>query len=275
MSETLLEFRQARKEFTLPSSLMTRLLGKARRVTAVDDVTVLVNQGEILGLVGESGSGKSTLAQMAVRLVAPTSGSVLYRGQDVMSLSGDALRRYRSSVQMVFQDSHSSLNPRKRIATTMAEPLRIRGLTASEATGEAERLLELVGMDPVFLRRFPHELSGGQRQRIGIARALAMKPEFLVADEPVSSLDVSLQAQITNLLLRLKAELDLTILFISHDLALVNFLADRVAVMELGKIVETGHPETVLRNPAHPYTRRLLDAVPRGIERHRDDRAVS
>ena len=275
MSEPLLEFRQVRKEYTLQSALMTRMLGRARRITAVDDVTVSVRQGEILGLVGESGSGKSTLAQMAVRLVAPTSGSVLYRGQDLRAMSGDALRRYRSSVQMVFQDSHSSLNPRKRIATTMAEPLRIRGLGAAEAAREAERLLELVGLDGVSLRRFPHELSGGQRQRIGIARALAMNPEFLVADEPVSSLDVSLQAQITNLLLRLKAELDLTILFISHDLALVNFLADRVAVMELGKLVETGHPDIVLRDPVHPYTRRLLDAVPRGFERRREERTVS
>lgn len=269
MSEPVLEFRRVRKEYALRTSPAARLLGRARTTVAVDDVDLALLDGEILGLVGESGSGKTTLAQMAVRLAAPTSGAVVFRGRDLATLSGDALRAYRANVQMVFQDSQSSLNPRKRIATAMAEPLRLGGVARDRVTDETARLLELVGLGTGVLQRFPHELSGGQRQRIGIARALALRPRVLVADEPVSSLDVSLQAQIVNLLLRLREDLKLTILFISHDLALVNVLADRVAVMELGRLVECGRTEDVLHAPTHAYTRRLLDAVPRGLERRR------
>ena len=263
----LLELRDLRKTYRLRRSLWDRLRGRIRDVDAVDGVTLAVQQASILGLVGESGCGKSTLAQMMVGLTPPTSGDVVWNGTALTELSGPDWKDYRAGVQMVFQDTHSSLNPRKRIRTVLTEAIAARGVPRSNRADRIATLLGQVGIDAQFLDRFPHELSGGQRQRIGIARALAMEPSLLVADEPVSSLDVSLQGQIINLLRELNASLGLTIVLISHDLAVVARICDRVAVMYGGQVVESGNPDKVLTAPAHPYTQALLDAVPRGLER--------
>ncbi len=262
---TFFELRGIRKEYALRRGLFQRLTQPARRIAAVDGVSLSIEQGSIIGLVGESGSGKSTLAQIMVRLIEPSSGQLLYRGADVAGLSRGAGRTFRHSVQMVFQDSHSSLNPRKGMRRVLSEALYARGLTRPQARGEIEGLVDRVGLDLSLLDRFPHELSGGQRQRIGIARALAMAPEILVADEPVSSLDVSLQGQIINLLQDLNQKLGLTIVLISHDLAIVARICSAIAVMNAGRIVESGPPERVLVAPSDPYTRTLLQAVPRGL----------
>ena len=228
-----------------------------------------VPRGSIFGLVGESGSGKSTLAQIIVRLTLPTSGTLLFHGRDVASLDKPAARHFRQGVQMVFQDTGSSLNPRKRVRRVLAEALAARGVTRAAAAAEAARLMDRVGLDTPLLARFPHELSGGQRQRVGIARALAMAPELLVADEPVSALDVSLQGQIINLLAEINASLGLSIVLISHDLAVVARVCAALGVMSKGRMVETGPPSRVLFAPEHPYTRSLLAAVPRGLEGRR------
>jgi len=264
--EPLLEVRDVAKRFVLEHGLFARLSGRQRNLVALDGVSLSVAAGEVLGLVGESGSGKSTLGQAIVRLADVSAGTVRYRGQDVTQLAGATLKPFRRRVQMVFQDTHSSLNPRKTVRRTLEEALALRGLARTERPARAARLLGLVGLGGFALPRYPHELSGGQRQRVAIARALAMEPELLLADEPVSALDVSLQAQIINLLMRLREELGLTLLFISHDLALVNHIASRVAVMYAGRIVEIGRPEEVLRQPAHPYTRALIAAIPQGVE---------
>jgi ABC-type glutathione transport system ATPase component len=264
-SEPFFELRRIRKEYALRRGVIERFTRPERRITAVDGVSLSVAQGSILGLVGESGSGKSTLAQIMVRLIEPNSGLLLYRGADVARLSRSARGSFRHSVQMVFQDSHSSLNPRKRMRRVLSEALYARGLTRPKARGEIESLMDRVGLDLSLLDRFPHELSGGQRQRIGIARALAMTPEILVADEPVSSLDVSLQGQIINLLQDLNQKLGLTIVLISHDLAIVARICSAIAVMNAGRIVESGPPEQVLVAPSDPYAKTLLNAVPRGL----------
>ena len=224
-----------------------------------------VAPGTIFGLVGESGSGKSTLAQIMVRLIAPSSGQMLYRGRDVATLDAAGRRAFRRGVQMVFQDTGSSLNPRKRIRRVLAEALAARGAPRAGRGGEAAGLMDRVGLDLPLLDRFPHELSGGQRQRVGIARALAMRPDLLIADEPVSALDVSLQGQIINLLQEISRELGLSIVLISHDLAVVARVCSDLAVMNKGRIVERGPPSRVLVSPEHPYTRALLAAVPRGL----------
>jgi len=234
-------------------------------LVALDDVSLQVRRREVVGLVGESGCGKSTLAQVAIRLLDPDSGSVAYKGNSVTGVTGRALRPFRHGVQMVFQDTGSSLNPRKTVRRHLAETLAVAGLPRSARQSRAEELLRLVGLDPALLARLPHQLSGGQRQRLAIARALAMGPELIIADEPMASLDVSLQAQIVNLLDRLRQELGLAMLFISHDLALVARISGRVAVMFAGTIVEEGEPDVVLAASAHPYTRALLDAIPQGI----------
>ncbi len=265
MSVPLLELVDVTRHYVLGKGVLDRLAGRRRILRALDGVSLTVHEGEVLGLVGESGSGKSTLAQLAVRLVEPTSGRIVYRGDDITRHDRRALRPFRERVQMVFQDTASSLNPRKRIRRTLEESLAMRAVPAHERAAEASRLLALVGLGDFVLARYPHQLSGGQRQRVAIARSLAMRPEFLVADEPVASLDVSLQAQIVNLLLELRGKLGLTLLFVSHDLALVNAIATRVAVMYAGRIVEEGPTQDVLRAPAHPYTRALLRAVPRGL----------
>jgi oligopeptide/dipeptide ABC transporter ATP-binding protein len=233
-------------------------------LTALDGVDLLLRPGETLGVVGESGSGKSTLARCIVRLHEPDAGSMTFDGHDLLGASGAELRVMRRSIQMVFQDPYTSLNPRLRIGAAVAEPARVHGLI--ERGGEqdyARQLLERVGIRPETLRRFPHEFSGGQRQRIAIARSLAVRPKLLIADEAVSALDVSIQAQLLSLLEEIRADLGLTMIFIAHQLAVISRLADRVAIMYLGRIVETGATADVFANPRHPYTQALLEAHPR------------
>ena len=233
-------------------------LGRPRPpIRAVDGVSFTIASGRTLGLVGESGSGKSTVGRTILRLQEPTAGRVLFDGADVFALRSGPLRALRRRMQVVFQDPYSSLNPRMTVAQTLREPLEIHGLA-----GEVPALLEEVGLDPAFAARYPHELSGGQRQRVGIARALSVEPQFLVCDEPVSALDVSVQAQVLNLLADLQARRRLTYLFIAHDLAVVRHIADEVAVMYLGRLVERAPAPAIYAAPRHPYTRALLSAVP-------------
>ena len=232
-------------------------------VKAVDDVSFVVNEGETFALVGESGSGKSTTGRCMLRLVEPTSGEVLFRGQNVLGYSSAQMRAARRDMQMVFQDPFSSLNPRMRAFTIVEEPLVIHSIGSKRERRErVAELFKLVGLDPAHLDRYPHEFSGGQRQRIGLARALALNPSFIIADEPVSALDVSIQAQVINLLMDLQEQLKLTYLFIAHDLRLVRHISTRVAVMYLGRIVEMGSTPEIFANAQHPYTKALLSAVP-------------
>ncbi|HEY9368208.1 oligopeptide/dipeptide ABC transporter ATP-binding protein [Streptomyces sp.] len=235
---------------------------RAAPIRAVDGVSFDITAGETLGLVGESGCGKSTTGRTIVRLLEPSAGSVRYDGRDIGHLSQRELKPLRKDLQMVFQDPHSSLNPRQTVARIISDPLLVHGSSAADARKRAAELMELVGLIPEHIDRYPHEFSGGQAQRIGIARALATSPRLVVADEPVSALDVSVQAQIVNLMERLQRELGLAYLFIAHDLSVVKRVCDRVAVMYLGRIVEIGDKERVYAAPAHPYTRALLSAVP-------------
>ncbi|MCK9420529.1 MAG: ABC transporter ATP-binding protein [Nitrospirae bacterium] len=258
MTRELLAINDLYKTFPIKSGL-----GKTLRATAVDGVTLSVARGEALGLVGESGCGKSTLGRLALRLLQPTSGSVSFEGRDLASLNKQALRELRKKMQIIFQDPFASLNPRMRILEIITEPLVIHGLAKDNDLEErGAGLLEKVGLPADALRCYPHEFSGGQRQRIGIARALASGPSFIVADEPVSALDVSVQAQIINLLEDLRAELNLSFLFIAHDLNIVRHFSDRVAVMYLGKIVEIAPAEEIYKNSSHPYTEALLADIP-------------
>jgi ABC-type oligopeptide transport system ATPase subunit len=231
---------------------------------AVDDFNLQIYKGETLGLVGESGCGKSTVGKLIIRLLEPSSGAVLFDGIEIGKLSKTEMRQLRRRMQIIFQDPYSSLNPRLTIEEIIAEPLQIHQLhTGSRRKPKIQELFKMVGLNPDHLNRYPHEFSGGQRQRIGIARALAVEPEFLVCDEPLSALDVSIQAQIVNLLKALQKELGLTYLFIAHDLSMVEYFADRVAVMYRGKIVELADNETLYRQPQHPYTQALFSAIPR------------
>jgi oligopeptide/dipeptide ABC transporter ATP-binding protein len=232
-------------------------------VHAVDDVTFTVAQGETLGLVGESGCGKSTLCRTVLRLEEPTAGTIRFRGRDITDLSARALRPLRREMQMIFQDPFASLNPRKRVGQIIGDPIKLHGLAeGDEVRRRARELLERVGLSAEHYNRFPHEFSGGQRQRIGVARALALEPKLIVADEPVSALDVSIQAQIINLLKDLQEEFDLTFIFVAHDLGVVRHVSDRVAVMYLGKIVEVAPADRLYSKPIHPYTLSLLSAIP-------------
>jgi len=239
-----------------------KLFGGSKTVKAVDGVTLDIRKGETLGLVGESGCGKSTLGKAILRLTEPTGGKVFYGGKDLAHLPRSAMRDQRRHLQMIFQDPYASLNPRMTVGNIIGEPIRTFGLANGSVEKRVQELMETVGLSRRFIKRYPHEFSGGQRQRIGIARALAVDPEFIVADEPISALDVSIQAQIMNLLERLQAENDLTYLFISHDLRAVRHLSDRVAVMYLGRIVELAEGREIYGSPLMPYTKALISAVP-------------
>jgi oligopeptide transport system ATP-binding protein len=255
----LLEVRHLSKEFSRKKGIF----GKASVLRAVDDVSFAIEKGETFGLVGESGSGKTTTGRCILRLIEPTAGEVLFDGRDVLTLSRGDLRRARRDMQIVFQDPYSSLNPRMRVSDIVEEPLIIHKLGAkAEREQRVKELFALVGLNPDHLRRYPHEFSGGQRQRIGLARALALNPSLIIADEPVSALDVSVQAQVVNLLMELQQRLKLTYLFIAHDLRLVEHICSRVAVMYLGRIVEMGETAKLFAAPQHPYTRALLSAIP-------------
>ncbi len=251
------------KTYALNGGLLNRLTGRSRGLVAVAGVDLTLRRGDVLGVVGESGCGKSTLARMILRMEAPTAGRIRFDGQDITTLSGAALVPVRKRMQMVFQDPGGSLNPRKPVRRVLDESLGLAGVEKQGRDDAAVTLLERVGLGAAQRDQYPHELSGGQRQRVAIARALAMRPDLIVADEPVSALDVSLQAQIIRLLMRLRDELSLTLIFISHDLALVHHLCNDVVVMQAGRIVERGPPADVLHRPTHAYTKLLLEAVPR------------
>ena len=256
----LLSVRNLKKYFPVKRGLLQRTVGY---VKAVDDVSFDIYEGETLGLVGESGCGKTTTGRAILQLQPVTSGTVLLEGQELTRLRGEALRRIRPKMQIIFQNPYSSLNPRMTIGRALIEPMTVHGIARGKAAeARASELMSLVGLNPYFVNRFPSEFSGGQRQRIGIARALSLNPKFIVCDEPISSLDVSIQSQIVNLLKRLQRDLKLTYLFISHDLSMVRFVCDRTAVMYLGKIVELGESDAVNARPLHPYTQALLSAAP-------------
>jgi len=259
-NEPLLELRGLTKSFPVRSGVLKRVVGQVR---AVDGIDLTVHQGETVGLVGESGSGKSTVARVALRLVEPTAGAVWFDGEEITAMGQRELRRHRRGMQIVFQDPYSSLDPRATIGDTIGEPLAVHeGLRKGAREVRAAELLRQVGLAPQYLRRYPHEFSGGQRQRIAIARALALQPRLLICDEPVSSLDVSTQSQVINLLIDLQRQLGLAYLFIAHDLSVVRHMSDRIAVMYLGQIVELGPAESVYLTPRHPYTEALLSAIP-------------
>ena len=256
----LVEVKDLYKYFPIHAGLMSRHIGD---VKAVDGVSFSILPGETLGLVGESGSGKTTIGRLLLRLLAVTKGEIRFDGEDVLAMNRGDLRRLRRSVQIIFQDPFASLNPRMSVGDAIAEPLRIHGIARGKAVGERVRdLLDRVGLRPYHANRYPHEFSGGQRQRIGIARALAVDPKFIVCDEPVSALDVSIQAQVINLLEDLQEQFGLTYLFIAHDLSVVRHISTRVAVMYVGKLVELADRDALYLNPMHPYTQALLSAIP-------------
>ena len=237
--------------------------GRKNKVSALDGVSFNLAQGETLGIVGESGCGKSTLGRIISRLDSPTAGEIIYKGNDIAKKSLAAMRPLRKEIQFIFQDPYASLNPRRQIGAIIEEPMRIHGVSKDERRARAHELLEKVGLDKNSYEKYPHEFSGGQRQRVVIARALTLKPELIIADEPVSALDVSIQAQVLNLFKELQDEMKLTYVFVAHDLGVVRHISDRIAVMYLGKIVELGSVEEIYNNPQHPYTKALLSANPR------------
>jgi oligopeptide transport system ATP-binding protein len=259
-NDILIKVRNLKKYFPIRRGVFRRQVGA---VQAVDGISFDIKRGETLGLVGESGCGKSTAGRTILQLLEPTAGEVFWNGKDLAKIKKEDLRQSRRYMQMIFQDPYASLNPRMTVDKIISEPLRIQNMgSAAERLDRVEELLGLVGLNPYFVKRYPHEFSGGQRQRIGIARALSTNPSFIVADEPISALDVSIQAQVVNLLDDLKAELGLTYLFIAHDLSMVRYISDRVAVMYLGRIVEIGERDAIYDHPIHPYTQALLSAIP-------------
>src|SRR2546421_3955044 len=260
-SKTLLDVRDLKMHFPLTQGIiMQRVVGYVR---AVDGISFSIERGQTLGLVGESGSGKTTIGRTIVRLYKPTSGQIMFGDKDLAIMSGEELRLARQRVQMIFQDPYASLNPRYTIGSLIAEPMHIYKVASNREIRErTEELLRVVGLRPEYIDRYPHEFSGGQRQRIAVARALSINPEFVIADEPVSALDVSIRAQVLNLLQRLQKQFDLTYLFVSHDLSVVRHVADRIAVMYLGRIVELSDRDELYAAPKHPYTKALLSAVP-------------
>ncbi|MFI2709837.1 ABC transporter ATP-binding protein [Micromonospora sp. NPDC018662] len=274
MTENIIEVRDLVKHYPVTRGVVfKKTIG---HVKAVDGVSFELKAGETLGVVGESGCGKSTLARVLMNLEKPTAGQVLYKGQDISKLSGGALRRLRRQIQLVMQDPYTSLNPRMTVGDLIGEPFEIHSEVAPRGSrrGKVKELLDLVGLNPEHINRYPHQFSGGQRQRIGIARALALRPEVIVCDEPVSALDVSIQAQVMNLLEKLQAEFGLSYVFIAHDLSVVRHLSDRVAVMYLGKMVEIGTEDEIYERPTHPYTQALLSAVPVPDPTVRESKAI-
>lgn len=258
--ETLLEVQNLKTHFTMPTK---KISGPKPVLKAVDDVSFKVHQGDVLGVVGESGCGKSTLGRTVLRLEEKTEGQVFYNGQDVYDLDSAGMKKLRTQMQMVFQDPYSSLNPRKKVSSLLNQPLRIHtDLTPAERREKIDMIMGEIGLNPMYKDRFPHQFSGGQRQRIGIARALTLDPEFIICDEAVSALDVSVQAQILNLLLDLQDRHNFTYLFIAHDLSVVEFISNRIMVMYLGKVVEFADKEELVNHHVHPYTRTLFDAFP-------------
>ena len=280
MTTPLIELRHVTKRFERKPDFAERLVRRVRHaeplpsVRAVDDVSLSVRQGEVLGLVGESGCGKSTLGRMVAGIMPPTEGQVLFRGREARTLSATEARDAKLRVQMIFQDPYSSLNPRLRVDAIVGEAPQVHGLAGKDPAAYVDDQLRAAGLDPSYKRRYPHQFSGGQRQRIGIARALAVQPEFLVCDEAVAALDVSIQAQILNLFMDLRRKLGLTYLFISHDLGVVEHLSDRVAIMYLGRIVEEAPAAEAFSRPNHPYTQALLAEVPRIDARRRSFAAL-
>ncbi|GGA48036.1 ABC transporter ATP-binding protein [Paenibacillus physcomitrellae] len=272
MSEPLLEIQHLKKYFPIKQGLLNKTVAN---VKAVDDISLTIGRGETFGLVGESGSGKSTVGRSIVRLTEKTSGDILFKGQDIYKLSGEELRKIRPQMQLIFQDPYSSLNPRVRVGDAIGEALLDHGLAPkNEIRDRVKEVLGLCGLSSYHIDRFPHEFSGGQRQRIGIARALILNPDLIIADEPVSALDVSIQAQIINLFRKLQEDRGLTYLFISHDLSVVEHLCTRIGVMYLGTMMETGSRDELFKNPLHPYTKALLSAVPVPIPKLKRERIV-
>ena len=259
MSENIFKIKHLKKYYNISQGLFK----KPKIVKAVDDISFDVKKGEILSIVGESGCGKSTTAKLILKIEQPTAGVIEFKGENIFDFDADSLEEYRKKVQIIFQDPYSSLNPRWRVGEIIAEPLKLSTqMNKIEIKERVLYLMEKVGMLPEWYDRYPHQFSGGQRQRIGIARALAVSPEVIVCDEPVSALDVSIQAQVLNLLLDLQEEFDLTYIFISHDLSVVNHISDRIAVMYFGKIVEKKSAQELFEDPQDPYTKKLLSAIP-------------
>jgi len=280
MSEEVVALHGLSKEFSPKQDIVARIttkLGMAKApgvVKAVDNVNLTVKKGEVLGLVGESGCGKSTLGRMVAGILPPTSGRIEYSGQDIATMSRKERDRVNLANQIIFQDPYASLNPRKRVSQIVGEAPHVHGMIEGDFDAYVSEKMKQAGLDPALRSRFPHQFSGGQRQRIGIARALAVNPEFIVCDESVAALDVSIQAQIINLFMDLQEELDLTYLFISHDLGVVNHISDRVAIMYLGRIVEQGEKAELFARPNHPYTQALLAEIPRISVRHKTFHAI-
>lgn len=273
MSEILLEAKDISKSFPIRGGIFGR---EVASVKAVQNISLQIKKGETLGLVGESGCGKSTLGRSLIRLLEPTSGQLFFKGNDITNLKGESLRQLRRKMQIIFQDPYASLNPRMTVGSIISEPLKIHKLCDSrkDRDDRVQQLLELVGLRKESSNRYPHEFSGGQRQRIGIARALAVDPEFIVCDEPVSALDVSIQAQVVNLLMDLQQKLGLTYLFIAHDLKIIEHISTRVAVMYLGRIAELASSDELYMHAQHPYTKALLSAIPTPDPRHKRQRII-